>query len=73
MCTEFMLVIAVTFFSPFNVAFGMRDNIFMHYGVPTLPFSMIMLLIDEIRKYLIRTLPVDPNGKPHWFARAALW
>ena len=57
--TEFMLVIAVTFFLPFNVAFGLRDNIFMHYGVSALPFSMLQLLIDELRKYLIRSLPAD--------------
>ena len=71
--TEIMLVIAVTYFQPFNVAFGLRDNIFMHYGVPALPFSMLQLLVDEVRKYLIRSLPVDEKGKPHWFTRAALW
>jgi sodium/potassium-transporting ATPase subunit alpha len=71
--TELMLVILVTFFKPFNVAFGLRDNIFMHYGIAALPFSMLQLLIDEVRKYLIRNLPVDEKGKPHWFSRAALW
>jgi hypothetical protein len=34
---------------------------------------MLQLLIDEVRKYLIRNLPVDEKGKPHWFSRAALW
>jgi sodium/potassium-transporting ATPase subunit alpha len=71
--TEVMLMLAVTFFYPFNVAFGLRDTIFMHYGIPALPFSMLMLLVDEIRKYLIRSLPADEKGKPHWFTRAALW
>jgi sodium/potassium-transporting ATPase subunit alpha len=57
--TEIMLVLLITFFIPFNVAFGLRDNIFMHYGIPALPFGMLQLLIDEIRKYFIRTLPAD--------------
>ena len=71
--TEVMLVFLVTYFEPFYVAFGLRDNIFMHFGTPAIPFALLMMLIDEIRKYLIRSLPADDKGKPHWFARAALW
>ncbi len=71
--TELMLVLVITYFQPFNTAFGTRDNIFMHFGVAALPFSMLQLLIDEIRKYFIRSLPTDAKGKPHWFSRAALW
>lgn len=71
--TELMLVLVVTYFSPFNVAFGLRDNIFMHYGMAALPFSMLQLGIDEVRKYMIRNLPIDNQGKPDWFSRAALW
>jgi sodium/potassium-transporting ATPase subunit alpha len=41
-----MLVIVVTYFNAFNVAFGTRDNIFMHYGMAAVPFAMLMLLID---------------------------
>ena len=68
-----MLVMVVTYFNAFNTAFGTRDNIFMHFGTAALPFTMLQLLIDEIRKYFIRTLPSDAKGKPHWFTRAALW
>lgn len=71
--TELMLVLLVTFFIPFNVAFGLRDNIFMHYGMAAVPFAMLQLGVDETRKYLIRNLPCDKSGKPHWFSRAALW
>jgi len=56
-----------------NTGFGFRDNIFMHYGTPALPFAMLLIVIDEIRKYYIRSLPEDETGKPHWFTRAALW
>lgn len=57
--TEIMLVLAVAFFLPFNTAFGLRDNIFMHFGVSALPFSILQLVIDEIRKYFIRNLSAD--------------
>lgn len=71
--TEIMLVVLISYFKPFYAAFGTRDTIFMHYGVPALPFSILMILIDEVRKYAIRSLPSDEKGKPHWFTRAALW
>jgi sodium/potassium-transporting ATPase subunit alpha len=71
--TEAMLLFAVTYFEPFYIAFGLRDNIFMHFGIPALPFGILQILIDELRKYLIRSLPADDKGKPHWFSRAALW
>lgn len=68
-----MLIIAAGYFLPFNDAFGFRDNIFIHYGVAAIPFAMLQLLFDELRKLLIRSLPKDENSKPHWFERAALW
>ena len=52
-----MLVFGVTYVYPLNVGFGFRDNIFMHYGTPALPFAMLLLVIDETRKYYIRNLP----------------
>ena len=68
-----MLIVLAAYFQPFNAAFGTRDNIFMHFGVPVLPFAMLQLVIDEVRKYLIRTLPPNKIGTPHWFVRASLW
>ena len=68
-----MLVLLVSYFQPFNTAFGTRDNIFMHFGMAAIPFTIIAFLVDEVRKYYVRSLPVDAKGKPHWFSRAALW
>ena len=59
MTTEVMLILIAAYFQPFNVAFGTRDNIFMHFGVAALPFSMLMLVIDQTRKFSIRKL--KPN------------
>ena len=71
--TELMLILVAAYFQPFNVAFGTRDNIFMHFGTPAIPFAMMQLVIDEIKKFFIRNLKPDKFGKPHWFTRAALW
>lgn len=71
--TELMLILIAAYFQPFNTAFGTRDNIFMHFGTPAIPFALLQLLIDEVRKYFIRNLKPNKYGKPHWFTRAALW
>jgi sodium/potassium-transporting ATPase subunit alpha len=68
-----MLIILAAYFQPFNTAFGTRDNIYMHFGTPAIPFALVITLVDETRKYFIRNLQPDKNGKPHWFVRAALW
>lgn len=57
--TEILLVIICAYFYPFNIAFGTRDNIFMHFGTPAIPFALFQLIIDEVKKYLIRNLPSD--------------
>jgi hypothetical protein len=33
----------------------------------------MIVIIDEGRKYLIRNLPADKDGKSHWFTRAVAW
>lgn len=71
--TEVLLVIILTYFEPLSTSFGFRDVTFVHFGMPTIPFMIFVILIDETRKYYIRSLPSDDNGKPHWFSRAALW
>ena len=71
--TEILLMIILTYFEPLSTSFGFRDVIFKHFGAPTLPFVVLVLIVDETRKYYIRSLPSDDTGKPHWFTRAALW
>lgn len=34
------------YFQPFNTAFGTRDNVFMHFAVPAIPFAILELVID---------------------------
>lgn len=73
MATEVMLVLICAYFYPFNVAFSTRDNIFIHFGMASIPFALLQLLIDEVKKYLMRNLPSSPTGKPNFFIRMALW
>jgi len=42
---------------------GTRPIAFVHW-LPALPFSVLILAYDEVRKYLMRTLPKD-----NWFRR----
>lgn len=65
--TELMLVVACSFFYPFNIAFGIRDNIFMHFGMTAIPFAILQWVIDEIKKYFVRNVPPDAKGKPNWW------
>jgi len=55
--TEVLLTLICAFFYPFNIAFGTRDNIFMHFGMTAIPFALLQIIIDEIKKLLIRSLP----------------
>ena len=71
--TEILLTLACAFFYPFNIAFGTRDNIFMHFGMASIPFALLQIIIDEIKKLLIRSLPAKENGKPNWWERMKLW
>jgi hypothetical protein len=39
--TETMLMFSYAYIHPVNIAFGTRDVIFWHFGIPGLPFSML--------------------------------
>ena len=41
-----MLLLVAAYFKPFNVAFGTRDNIYMHFGTTALPFALLQVCID---------------------------
>lgn len=39
-----------------------RDCLWIHYGIPAIPIGILQVVLDEIRKYLIRNLPADNMG-----------
>ena len=57
--TELLLIILLAYFQPLSISFGFRDTIFRHFGMPSIPFAIFLILIDESRKYYIRKLPSD--------------
>ena len=65
---EFCLTLFITYFRPINALLGSRDVIFYHFGWYGIFFSMLMLVYDEAKKYMIRNLKGPPN-KPNWFVR----
>jgi len=50
-------VIVLTEFWWLIYLIGTRDNIYLHYGLPGLLFGLIQFTIDEVRKWLMRTIP----------------
>jgi hypothetical protein len=70
---EAMMGFSLAYSTPWIWMIGTRDVAFEHFGISAIPFSIIQLLLDELRKYLIRNLPPDKNGKPNWFVRNTLW
>lgn len=67
---EFTLCIFLAYCRPINHVFGTRDVIFLHFGLYSLFFSIMMLLYDETRKFLIRNFP--PKGGANWFVKNTL-
>ena len=61
---------------------GTRDCILAHFGIAAIPIGIAQLVLDEIRKYLIRNMEPDNLGdpdrpledcRPNWFERNTLW
>jgi sodium/potassium-transporting ATPase subunit alpha len=68
-----MIMFGLAFVQPLNIVFGTRDCIFMHFGIIAVPFGLFRLILDEIRKYLMRNLPPGDFGKPNYMIRTTLW
>lgn len=68
---EFALCLFLAYCRPINHVFGTRDVNFLHFGMYSYFFSVLMLMYDELRKFLIRNYP-SKDGKPNWFVRNTL-
>ena len=67
--SELVLIILLAYLLPIHKAIGSRDVIFFHFGLGAIPFSILQLVIDEIRKFAIRNGPKGKKNKPNWFYR----
>eukprot|EP00457_Paulinella_chromatophora_P000842 gb/GEZN01000842.1/.p1 GENE.gb/GEZN01000842.1/~~gb/GEZN01000842.1/.p1 ORF type:complete len:1094 (+),score=168.27 gb/GEZN01000842.1/:116-3283(+) len=73
LCFETALGAFLCYVTALNKPLGTRPLQFVHW-LPALPFSIIIFMYDEIRKYLMRTLPMvkdEDTGKmiPNWIER----
>lgn len=69
--TETILFIFLLYVPGVNSVFGGRPLDFFILGLPGLGFSMLLLLWEESRKFLINM--DSNNGKPNWWNRNLLW
>lgn len=51
--TEVALVIFLCYTMAFNYGFGTRDLIFQHFGVASVPFSILIIIWAEFRKFMV--------------------
>lgn len=63
---ETCLAILLVYTPPFNTVFGTRPIHFVHW-FPGVPWSLLIFIYDEIRKFLIRK---EPNG---WLDKFTYW
>ena len=50
---EFVLMLLLTYVKPLNIGLGTRDNIFIHFGTCGCAFMPMIMIWNEIRKYLV--------------------
>lgn len=67
--SEFVLCICLAYIEPINTVLGTRDLILPHFFLPAVPFGLLMLFYDELRKFLIRHYPSDDPKHANWFER----
>ena len=65
---ELVLCFCICYIKPIEQAFQTRGPIFLHFGFYGCVFSILLLIYDETRKFLIRNFPQTKNKqKPNWF------
>ena len=74
---ETCLALMIGFVPGLDFALGSRRLHFLHYFVPGLPFFIYIVLIEEIRKYVIRYQRnknmSEKTGRIGWFERNTLY
>lgn len=51
--TELVLMIGLSYIKVFNLVFGTRDVLFIHFGIGSIPFALLMIIWNEGRKYMV--------------------
>lgn len=53
---ELLITLSLSYIEVFNAGFGTRDILFIHYGICSLPFGILIIFWNEGRKYLVSNL-----------------
>ena len=69
---ETAICVVICYIPPLNYVFGSRPMRFLHFGLAALPFAILLLVWDEVRKYLIRNQKKE-KGELNWFERNSYW
>mgnify|MGYP000851143681 FL=1 len=69
LASELILTLILAYLAPIHRAFGSRDVIFIHFGLAGIPFAILQMVYDEIRKYMIRNGKSPDGVKPNWWVR----
>jgi sodium/potassium-transporting ATPase subunit alpha len=58
------VALIITYVPIFNVAFRTRPLRLIHFGMPAIPFFVMIFIYDEVRKWLIRRQRMKLGDKP---------
>ena len=65
--------IAITYFTPFNILLMSRDNNFIHLGVNTSIFGLLIVVLNHIRIVILKKRGRDEEGKRSVLAQVIQW
>jgi sodium/potassium-transporting ATPase subunit alpha len=71
LCSETLLCAMLAYIPPLHFGIGTRDIMFFHW-CPSMPFSILIFLYDETRKFIIRSHKQKFKGTPNeegWLER----
>ena len=75
---ETVLGAILCYATPINIPLGTRDLQFDHFGLPAMPYFIVIFVYDEVRKMIIRR-DKEANQKkglidtPGWVEKNTYW
>jgi len=75
LASETIICFWLAYMPALHVVMGTRDVIFYHFGLPGLPFSLLILLYDEGRKAVIKhnSKKQKEDERPNWWVTHLAW
>lgn len=51
--SEIILMVCLSYIQGLNLVFGTRDCMFIHFGICSIPFALLMIIWNESRKFMV--------------------